>query len=120
MVWQFRTIWFPYPNFEKLTSIRGIANTLIGITHYIQRFQSDEKTIRLMEILSLKLVKQYNKHRDKDWYWFEDILTYDNGVIPLALYHSYQIVDNPVVLKVADESMKFLEGITMKQGSLIY
>ena len=105
-----------YSNFEKLSSVRGIANTLIGITHYVLRFQSDEKVIKLMETLSLKLVEQYNKHRDKDWHWFEDILTYDNGVIPLALFHSYQIVDNPLILKVADESMKFLEGVTMKHG----
>ena len=105
-----------YPNFEKLSSIRGIANTLIGITHYVHRFQSDEKVIRLVEILSSKLLDQYIKHDDKEWHWFEDILTYDNGVIPLALYHSYQIVENPTVLKVADESLKFLEGVTMKQG----
>jgi hypothetical protein len=105
-----------YPNFEKLNSIRGIANTLIGISHYMHRYHSDERVIRLIEILSLKLVKQYNIHCDKDWYWFENILTYDNGVIPLALYHSYQIVDNPVVLKVADESRKFLEEVTMKNG----
>ncbi len=105
-----------YPNFEKLTSIRGIANTLIGISHYIHRFQSDEKTIKLMEKLSLKLVENYKYHRDKNWHWFEDILTYDNGVMPLALYHSYQIIDNPEVLKVADESTKFLELTTMKPG----
>ena len=105
-----------YPNFEKLSSIRGIANTLIGITHYVHRFQSDEKVIGLVEILTSKLLDQYNKHDDKEWHWFEDILTYDNGVIPLALYHSYQIVENPTVLKVADESLKFLERVTMKHG----
>ena len=105
-----------YPNFEKLNSIRGIANTLIGLTHFVHRFQSDERSIDLIERLSAKLVEHYNNHRVKNWHWFEDILTYDNGIIPLALYHSYQIVDNPVVLKVADESTKFLEGVTMKNG----
>ena len=105
-----------YPNFEKLTSLRGISNTLIGIVHYLHRFQSDEKTIRLMRILRMKLVEHYNNHRDKDWHWYEDVLTYDNGVIPLALYHTHQIVGDAEVLKVADESMKFLEQLTMKSG----
>ena len=103
-----------YPNFEKLTSIRGIANTLIGITHYIHRFQSDEKTIQLMELLRMKLVNHFNANSDKNWRWFEEILTYDNGIIPLSLYHTCQVVNNPVVLKVADDSMKFLEQVTMK------
>jgi len=105
-----------YPNFDKLTSIRGIANTLIGITHYIHHFQSDEKMIKLMETLRMKLVVQYKNNCDKNWHWFENILTYDNGIMPLALYHSCQIVSSPEVMKVADESMKFLDQITMKSG----
>lgn len=105
-----------YPNFEKLSSVRGIANTLIGISHYVHRFQSDENAIQLMKKLSLKLVDHYNHHKEGEWHWFEDILAYDNGVIPLALYHTYQITDNSEVLKVADESMSFLENLTMKSG----
>jgi len=108
--------WKAYPNFENLTSIRGIANTLIGVTHFVHRFQWDEKPIELVDKLSSKLVEHFKSHRDKNWQWFENILTYDNGVLPLSLYHAYQIIDNPEVLKVADESTKFLEQITMKPG----
>lgn len=105
-----------YPNFHKLRSPRGISNTLIGITHYIHRFQSDEPMIKLMEELRNRLVEHYYDTREKEWNWFENSLTYDNGVIPLALYHTCQIVENQKVLKVADESTKFLEQITMKKG----
>ena len=105
-----------YPNFIELTSLRGIANTLMGIVYYVDRFQSDEETIQLMITLREKLIVNYKYHNKSDWHWFEDKLTYDNGVLPLALYHTCQIVDDQKVLRVADESMKFLEGITMKQN----
>ena len=105
-----------YPNFEKLKSIRGISNTLIGLAHYIHHFESDERAIKLMEKMRSRLVEQYLGNRTNDWRWFEDILTYDNGVIPLALYHSWEIVHDNKVLDVADESMKFLEEITLESG----
>jgi glycosyltransferase involved in cell wall biosynthesis len=105
-----------YPNFEKLTSLRGISNTLIGLSHYINQYESDERAIKLMELMRMKLVNQYLANKDKIWHWFEDVLTYDNAVVPLALYHSWQIVHDPEVLKVADESMNFLEKITLGKG----
>lgn len=103
-------------NFEQLNSVRGIANTLIGLCYYIHHFQSDEEMINLMERMSFNLVERYYNHRTKDWHWFEDILTYDNGVIPQALYHTVQIIDNAEILKVAEESTRFLEKVTLKDG----
>ena len=103
-------------NFERLNSVRGIANTLIGICHYLHRFQSDEEMINLMQRMSSILVERYNNNSTKDWHWFEDILTYDNGVMPLALYHTLELFDNTEVLKVAEESTRFLENVTLKNG----
>ena len=100
------------PNFVKLKSIRGIANTLIGICHYIQRFQSDEAMIILMEKLTQKLVDEFDKHRTEDWQWFENVMTYDNGIVPLALFSTLEIVDNQAVLEVANEATEFLEKNT--------
>ncbi|MCZ6900628.1 MAG: glycosyltransferase [Bacteroidetes bacterium] len=103
-------------NFENLNSIRGIANTINGICHYLHRFQSDEKMIQLLDKLSLSLVDQYYMHSSEDWKWFEDELTYDNGIIPLALFSTAEITGNQQFLQVAEESTKFLEGVTLKDG----
>ncbi len=70
----------------------------------------------IIERMRQRLVDQYLANRKEDWHWFEDILTYDNGVMPLALYHTWQIVHDSTVLQVADESMKFLVKVTLDSG----
>ncbi|MFY0655021.1 MAG: glycosyltransferase family 4 protein [Cyclobacteriaceae bacterium] len=100
-------------NFSTFNSLRGIANALIGITHYMQKFQSDERMFVMMEELTDEIMKHYKCHAKGEWKWFEDSLTYDNAIIPLALYHSAEITRNAQVMKVAEASKKFLESVVI-------
>ena len=101
-----------YPNYPGLKSIRGISNTVIGISHYLHRFPEDERIISNLRNLTNKLIQEYEKEKSSDWHWFEPILTYDNGIIPLSLFHAYEILGDESVLRVAKESMEFLESIS--------
>jgi glycosyltransferase involved in cell wall biosynthesis len=105
------------PNFEKLKSIRSIANTIIGISHYLRNNSDDSMTEKLKN-LTYKLVKHYEENETPDWKWFESLLAYDNGMLPLALLHSVEILNDYKITKIALESMKFLTRHTIKDNYL--
>ncbi len=106
------------PHFEKLTSLRDSAGTIIGICHYLHRFPTDEGMKRVLLQMTEKIVNQFKQERSGDWHWFEPKLSYDNAVIPLALFHSVEITGAEDTLQVAKESMEFLEKLCFKDGYL--
>jgi len=114
-----RMIFFEaYPNFEKLQSLRGIANTMIGICYYLMTNKSDESMTEVLRRLTFKLIDQYEVESTADWKWFEPILCYDNGILPLALFYAYEFIKEEKVLNIALESMNFLISINLKDGYL--
>lgn len=106
------------PNFEKLEHIRGIANTMIGISIYLQAAKDDEHMRAVLRRLTGRLLARYEENRREDWKWFESKLTYDNAVLPLALWHASEILGEEKINQVAKESMDFLTGITLRNGYL--
>ncbi len=106
------------PNFEKLQSIKSIANTMIGINYYLRSNLSDESMTERLRNLAYKLINQYEEQSSPDWKWFEPILTYDNGILPLALLHSAEILNDDKITKTALEAMNFLTEITLSDGYL--
>jgi len=104
------------PNFSRLTSLRGMANSIIGISLYLQFYQSDEKIINELEKLTANLLDQYHLHSVEGWHWFEDILTYDNAILPLSLLFSYNIIEQPGLSTIISESAGFLESQTFSNG----
>jgi hypothetical protein len=53
-------------------------------------------------------VTQYEENKYFDWHWFEDVITYDNAVLPHALFVANLTLENKKYLKVARESCGFL------------
>ena len=66
--------------------------------------------------LSYKLIIQYEGNSSPDWKWFEPLLAYDNGMLPLALLHSAEILKESKITETALETMSFLTEITLKDG----
>ncbi len=102
--------------FDKLESLRGIANVIIGIAYYLKDAQEDEPQLQLLLNLTSKLVNAYHASRENDWQWFEDSMSYDNGILPLAMYHAAEITNDDDLLKIANESLEFLEEATFNHG----
>lgn len=105
-------------HFEKLKSIRGIANTILGICYYLRTNPSDEGMKEILRNLTTTLVRNYQDSSSAQWHWFEPLLAYDNGILPLALWHASEFLNDDTVLHIAKESMDFLEGITLRDGYL--
>ena len=106
------------PNFEKLRSIRGIANSMIGISYYLRSNLSDEGMTERLRKMTYVLIKNLDDSSTDKWKWFEPLLAYDNGILPLALLHSAEILNDDKVRVAGLATMNFLTDITMKNGYL--
>jgi glycosyltransferase involved in cell wall biosynthesis len=112
-----RSIFFnASPNFEKLQSVRGIANTMVGICYYLMSYPADDSMTERLRNLSYKLIRLYEENSTTDWKWFEPQLAYDNGMMPLALLHSAGTLKDSKITETAMETMNFLTEITLKHG----
>lgn len=105
-------------NFENLHSIRGIANTILGISYYLLSNPNDDSITERLRNLANKLVKHYEENSSPGWKWFEPLLAYDNGILPLALLHSAEILKDDKITETALETMNFLTEIALKDGYL--
>ena len=106
------------PIFMKIKSIRGIANIIIGICYYLKTYPSDTNIKVILTKITDVLLVNFEQNQSENWYWFESLLAYDNGILPLALLHVSQQLDNDKIKEVAFESMDFLTTHTLKDGHL--
>jgi glycosyltransferase involved in cell wall biosynthesis len=106
------------PHFKKLHHLRGIGNTIIGIALYLKAHPDDEAMVGELATLTAALLHAYQVHQQDNWHWFEDKLTYDNAILPLALLHSCEITGDEQVKQVAMASMHFLDSLSFRSGCL--
>lgn len=106
------------PHFKNLKYLRAIANTIIGIAYYLNAHPGDELLVTEINRLSKTLKDSYQLNKDNNWNWFEDILTYDNAILPLALLNHYEVTGNKESLKTAMESIEFLNSFSFENGYL--
>jgi hypothetical protein len=64
------------------------------------------------------LVNHYEENSSPEWSWFESLLAYDNGILPLALLHSAEILHDDRITRVAIDTMNFLTKQTLKENYL--
>lgn len=106
------------PHSEKLKSIRSIANTIIGISYYLRSHMSDDIMIERLKKLTKVLMKEYQLNSHDNWNWYEELLAYDNAILPLAMLHAAEILNEKKIKHIAFESMHFLTKHTMGNGYL--
>ncbi len=106
------------PNFEKMKSIRGIANTMIGISYYLKTNPSDDEMKMSLLRMTNNLIVHFEQNQSEGWNWFESLLAYDNGILPLGLLHASQVLENKKAKDVAFEALDFLTTHTFKDGYL--
>ncbi|RYE20770.1 MAG: glycosyltransferase [Sphingobacteriales bacterium] len=107
-----------FPHFKALHHLRGMANTIIGISLYLQAVPADEGMQQELIRLTQPLIDAFNNTASDDWQWFEEGMTYDNAILPLALLHSCEITGNEEARTVALKAMAFLDKLTLSNGYL--
>jgi len=106
------------PHFNKLEHLRGIANTMIGLSSFLKARPYDEQIIHELDQLAIPLQAAYRANKEDQWSWFEQKMTYDNAILPLALLCHYETTQNQDSLAIGLESMEFLSSKTMDKGYL--
>ena len=90
---------------------RGTAQAALGLVSLLVAAPGATDMRVVLDRLVEKLVRRYQDHATEEWRWFEATLTYDNAILPLALFAAYEVTGEPATLRVARESLEFLEGV---------
>ncbi len=105
-------------NTSHLNHSRGLANTILGLYHYIRKFPDQIDQISNLTMLADKLCEHYEAHSISRWNWFDAEVTYDNGLLPAALYFAFQITHNKRYLDIANKASGFIEDICFSNNHL--
>jgi hypothetical protein len=89
-------------------SLRGMALSMLGQAECLSRFPDATETKDILAFAADKLVALCKKHSTADWNWFEDILSYDNAILPAALFVAGKVLNEKKYISVAQNTCKFL------------
>ncbi len=97
---------------ENNFSMRGRAYEIFGLADYIRGFPDDVHVRREMGKAADYLMQGYRQYATADWPWFEDRLSYDNAVLPSALFVASQTLQNKTYRETAIDACRFLIKVT--------
>jgi hypothetical protein len=95
------------PLIEK-QSLRGKAYAILGLAGCLKRFPDADNVRECMRTAGEMIANRYKDNHKGDWLWFEDKLTYDNAILPCALFTAATILKESRFLNVARETCEFL------------
>jgi len=91
---------------QKNLSPRVIAQLILG-GKYLYPNEVKKWADRLIEI--------YNREKSADWRWFEPLVSYDNGRIPLALLTAFKVSGEKKYLETGIETLNWLTDLLWKK-----
>jgi glycosyltransferase involved in cell wall biosynthesis len=94
-------------------STRAMAFIIKGL--YYEHRTANKK---LITVFADRLVQMYLHEKDNDWRWFEDRLTYGNGVLPEALLMAYKVVGKNEYKHIAVDTFDFLRSKIFVEGRI--
>jgi hypothetical protein len=97
---------------------RGTAQAVLGLTSILAAEPSARSEHAMLDYFVARLTDRYTDHATEDWPWFEATLTYDNAILPLALFAAYEVTGERATLRAARESLEFLEGVCFHDDRL--
>jgi len=95
---------------------RGMAYSILGMCDYLKHFPGASDIKRQLELTADGLITQYEENNYPDWEWFEDILTYDNAILPYALFVAGLTSGNKKYIEIAEKTCEFLLSNTYNNG----
>ncbi len=99
-------------------NLRGKSLAMLGLAAYLRCYQGDESITALLRECADNLLALYKHTAGGDWRWFEDIVCYDNGIMPMALFQTYALLREEKYLQAARETLKFLDENLIRDGRL--
>jgi glycosyltransferase involved in cell wall biosynthesis len=90
---------------------RGTAQAILGLVSLLTVEPGAVEERRILDRLVAKVLDTYRANATEDWRWFEATLTYDNAILPFALFAAYSVTGERETLRDARESLEFLEEV---------
>jgi hypothetical protein len=101
----------------SFTSPRAWAFGLIGIHEYLRRLNGDSMLKQIRDVLTVRLMKLFDRASRPDWRWFEEELSYDNAKLAHALIVSGHATGQKAVLDCGLEALRWLAELqTSEKG----
>ena len=97
---------------------RGCALGILGLDAYLQHEPDNDLACTTLDSLGAALIRRFEENADEEWRWFEPELTYENALLPLALFKFSMRTGDEKALRVACDSLSFLEAICFADGYL--
>lgn len=99
------------------TSPRAWAFALLALQEYMLRYPGDRNAQIARETLAVRLLDLYRRTCTPEWPWFEDVLSYDNGMLPHALLVAGRgMPERPEMAAVGLESLGWLTTLQRPDG----
>ncbi len=89
-------------------NVRGKAHAINGLAHYLAVHPEKDDLRTEIAGAADSLVERFRETATGDWEWYEDVLTYDNGIMPRALFIAAKVLKNRGYLDVAVTTCRFL------------
>ena len=99
------------PSVLDTSSPRAWASAIIGLNDYLTRLGGARQVNRVLADLTGRLVKLFEDNASAEWPWFEDIVTYDNAVLPHALIVAGHRSGDTDVLEAGLRSLRWLASV---------
>jgi len=90
---------------------RGSALGILGLDAYLRSDSDNELASKTLGSLAARLICRFEEEADETWRWFEPDLTYKNALLPMALFVYSKRTGDKTALRVARDSLMFLEEI---------
>ncbi|MVZ67351.1 hypothetical protein GQF61_15960 [Sphingobacterium sp. DK4209] len=100
------------PTIKSFKSVRAVAYSLMGLVHALEFSPGDEQYHRIAFQFATFLADEFQTNSTATWPWYENIITYDNSIIPLSLLRASQYFNSSAWASIAYESILFLEAST--------
>lgn len=114
---------------DRLRYPRGVAFSLSAASLLVREAESNPRLEPLFRNwilrdlptvagrLGKELLQCYKHHSGSDWRWFENVMTYSNGVFPWALFQWHRTFPSREAERTARESLDFLiDKMTSPEG----
>ena len=74
--------------FATELGLRGTALTIMGLTAFLTAHPDAGAAAQILSRLAERMCERYRREETAGWRWFEPMLTYDNALLPLALWRT--------------------------------
>jgi hypothetical protein len=103
---------------------RGLSYSILGLAGYLKQFPDADDVKRCMAAAANLIVSRFEENhqpdlsagRKADWPWFENILTYDNAMLPCALFTAGISLGNKKYIELAKKICDFVLASTFTNG----